>query len=448
MAATPGHPVDQPVDGERAPVDRLVGGDRMQWEADVGPFPQHIGAVLMLDEVAGDSAQWAEFLADRLGRVPALGRRPVRPGLGGGPWVWVDDDRDPAAHVTVARLPDRSRGCVLSHAVSLAGARMTPGLSPWRACVLTGPDGAVVAIVVLLHHALADGLAGLAVLGALLDGPRAPSLPPARGLPDRADLVRDAWARRWAAVRRLPSAVRQVPGAWEEMRSGRGARAPRTALNRPTGGRRDLDVVQVAIAPVRDAAHRAGGSVNDALLVAVAGALSDVAGHRGEHLGELVVSVPVAVTDPAVRARVGNAVGAVPMPVGTRGPARERIAAVAARRRAALAGSHGRSLALILAAFRVLSTLRLVGTFTTRQRLVTTFVTNVRGPDERLRVDGAGLDAIVPLVANQGNQSVSFAALGYAGVLTVAVTTDPDLGIAAAEVAHALRSRLDEITAG
>ena len=73
---------------------------------------------------------------------------------------------------------------------------------------------------------------------------------------------------------------------------------------------------------------------------------------------------------------------------------------------------------------------------------MTTFVSNVRGPQETVSVRGVPVQRIVPVVPTQGNQAVSFAALSHAGRLTVAVTTDPDLGLSAPAVAGLLQEEL------
>jgi diacylglycerol O-acyltransferase len=46
-----------------------------------------------------------------------------------------------------------------------------------------------------------------------------------------------------------------------------------TSLNQPTGPRRRLDVIAADLAAVRELGHARGGTVNDVLLAAIAGAL-------------------------------------------------------------------------------------------------------------------------------------------------------------------------------
>ncbi|MEV5408852.1 wax ester/triacylglycerol synthase domain-containing protein [Thermopolyspora sp. NPDC052614] len=81
------------------------------------------------------------------------------------------------------------------------------------------------------------------------------------------------------------------------------------------------------------------------------------------------------------------------------------------------------------------------------QRLTNTFLTNMRGPAERLSFCGTPIREIIPLPSTTGNVTVVFAALSYAGVLTVTILADvdgcPDLPLLAA----ALRTELDALTA-
>lgn len=448
----------------RGPVVRLRGGDRMQWESDLGPFPQHLGAVLLLDDHAVPPEAWVDTLARRLGTVPALGRRPLRPPLGGGPWIWCDDDRDPAAHVGVtvlgsdrpgpARASDgdtaASRGdpALLDAVAGLVATRLPRGRSPWRARVLVDRAGRARALAVVLHHVLADGFGGLAVLAALVDGVPAADPGPAVPLPAYPDLVRDAWRERVAALRRLPATATAVREGLREMGWTADGRAPRTPLNRPTGPRRDLAARWFDLDTLRSTAHVLGGTVNDLLLVAAAATFADLL--PAGSASHLLVSVPVAVDDPAVLTAYGagaaNTVGVVPMPVPVTGPMADRVRRVAAERARRLAGTHGRSLPVVLASFRVLSALGLVEAFATRQRLVNTLVTNVRGPAQALRVGGVRVRDVIPVVPNQGNIAVSFAALSYAGRLCVTAASDPDASADAGVVMEGLAQHLASLT--
>ena len=77
----------------------------------------------------------------------------------------------------------------------------------------------------------------------------------------------------------------------------------------------------------------------------------------------------------------------------------------------------GASSTLLGPAFRVLARLGMFRWFVDRQRVVTTFVTNLRGPRSQVKFLGATVTDITPVTSITGNVTISFAALSYAGTL-------------------------------
>ena len=128
----------------------------------------------------------------------------------------------------------------------------------------------------------------------------------------------------------LRKARRNLP-AWLDVA---GQRAPVTSLN---SGRIGLDrrlaLVRADLDAARTIARAHGGTVNDVVLVAVAGGLRDLLLARGEPVGDLVLraSVPVSLHQEQSGRPLGNQVGwmAVPLPVGEPRHAR-RLALIAA----------------------------------------------------------------------------------------------------------------------
>jgi WS/DGAT C-terminal domain len=57
---------------------------------------------------------------------------------------------------------------------------------------------------------------------------------------------------------------------------------------------------------------------------------------------------------------------------------------------------------------------------------VAVFVTNLRGPEQQATLVGAWVREVVPVTTTTGSVPVVFAALSYAGVLTLTVVADPD----------------------
>jgi hypothetical protein len=389
-------------------IDRATAADLVTLATDVGPAPLQVGAVLRLAPSSTgrtDPADLVAALEQRSRAIPRLRQRLLRTPPGCGRPVWVDDaDFTIGRHVEVARCPGPGdERALLDLAAEVVAVPLLRDRPLWRMVVVTD---------------LVDGWPAT-------DGSERPAAGAGTPPHPRA-LLADALRSRVDAVRNSPAALRRARAAVNLLRAG-GRRPPeRTTLNRPTGGRRRFDVVRADLARVRDEAHRLGGTVNDVVLVAVAQAVAHVLDGRGEGLDRLVCSIPVAARTETTATELGNRVGAVPVEVPTTGRWDDRVAATAAATRRAKAGWRGATDAVMGPVFRALAAARVFRRFVERQTLVHTFVTNLRGPDEPLRLLGAGVRSIDAVAVVPGNVTVSFTVLSYAGVLAVTIVSDPE----------------------
>ncbi|WP_404385381.1 WS/DGAT domain-containing protein [Knoellia locipacati] len=436
-------------------VERISAGDALQLATDVGPVPMNIGAVLTLGPGTTVS-DVVRTLQRRAGTIRRLRQVLVRPPPGLGRPYWTDAAAfDARSHVTTQDglgPGEVDMDALLAIAVDAVTRPLTRALPLWRAVVLGRQDGQAVAVVVVLHHVLTDGIGGLTVLDQLVDGDgpatRAPgaSRGARPGIPDLlSDRLRELARSVWG-VRSTLSSMRQG-GA--ELGPRRGRRAPTISLNRPTGHRRRISAVTVDVKSVHAAARKNGATVNDAVLVAVTGAMAEVLRMRGEHVRELVVSVPVSARARTTVGELGNQVGVMPVRVPLSGSATERLEAVARLTRVQKTRTRGASAALIGPAFRLVAATGLFTRFINRQRLVNSFLTNLPGPRRELTLAGAPIRGIVPVTTTAGNVGVSFAALSYAGSLTVVAMTDPDvvpeLGLIVTSLRRELRALVAEV---
>jgi WS/DGAT/MGAT family acyltransferase len=301
----------------------------------------------------------------------------------------------------------------------------------WRTVIYADTVGRARGLVVVMHHVLADGIGGLAVLAELVDT-GADDTPASQGAPDprsphRRQLVRDAWARRWSAIRSSPGTLRGLVAGLRELGGVPRQNAGRSSLLQPTSPRRRAEVVEVDLAPVVDAAHAHGATVNDVLLVAVSGALRSLLHARGEQLNEVLISVPVSGRPAASSADLGNQVGVLPVAVPLVDDPAVRLAAVREQRaRLGRSAPRASSSAVLSVLFRGLATLGIFQWFVRRQRLVHTFLTNLRGPAEPVALAGGRIRRLVPIATVPGNVTVSFDVLSYGGRLLISVVYDPD----------------------
>jgi diacylglycerol O-acyltransferase len=458
----PTAPADVPAEGGPVPVDRASVDDVVSLAPANTSAPLQVGAILRLDGGA-DPRAVTDALRERIVGVPRLRQRLVCTPPGCGRPVWVDDatfrferhvrtaelDHDVAARLGDDGTAGDGPAARERHLLALAATTVTlplhEGAPLWRA-VVVADCGRTVALVVAFHHVLTDGIGGLAVLGALVDGasPVQPDRWPAPA-PGLATLAADAWRDRAVALRRLPASVRRVARAATVLRPAARTIAP-SSLNLPTGAHRRLAVVRRPLEPLHRATHAGGATVNDAVLVAIGGALREATRRRGEDVRSFVVSVPVSARRDADVADLGNRTGVVPVEVPATGPTLERLDEVHRRTAAARDGDRGVSAALMGPAFRALGRLGLLGALMDHQHLVHTFSTNLRGPAEPLRLAGHRIDEVIGIALALGNVTVSFTAVSYAGALVVTLVADaaawPDLD----ELAVALGAELDGLS--
>jgi len=434
----------------RVPVVRATPADLMQSTADVGPVPLHVGAVLLLSAGPGFGIERARrLLGERIRAVPRLRQRLHRAPPGCGRPFWADDPTfDVQRHIRQVPCPAPGGERALLDVAAALVAEPLPRSRPlWSATFVTGLAGGDTGLVVVMDHVLADGIGGLAVLARLVDGSPVPAAGgqapfPAPGPTARA-LAADAWAERAARLTRLALGARTIRQGLAELS---GARPPRklkpTSLNRPTGRRRRLDVVDAELATVRDLAHACGGTVNDAILASVAGALRALLASRGEQLDLVTISVPVSARGSDAGGLLGNQVGAMLVPLCATGSLADRVTRAAAVTGERKRQARGTSVALLAPLFGLLAATGLLRWFFNHQGLVHTFVTNMRGPAEPLTFAGAAVRAVLPVPYITGNISVTFAALSYAGTLWITVLSDPALVPDVTELTAALRGEL------
>jgi diacylglycerol O-acyltransferase / wax synthase len=433
------------------PIDRVSANDLTELVTETATAPMQMAAILRLEEPVGCDVLRSE-LSRRVAAVPRLRQCLEQAPIGLGRPIWVDD-----AHFDINRQlyerqsPDpRDESTLLQAAAAAAVERLPRDRPLWALTLLTDQAGACSALVLVVHHALADGIGGLAALAQLVDGaPPTPNLPFPTAPPPRSALLSDAVRSRLGLVRSLRQAVPTLRDAATELRKGRSKRKGQTerparcSLNAPIGRRRQLAIARCSLQSLAAAAHRHGATINDILLTAVAGSIQSALVGRGESVSSLVISVPVSARQEAAASRLGNQVGVIPVTVPTRGEPLDRLAAIAGTTRAEhYTSGRGASVALYGPAFRILARIGLFQWFINNQRLVNTFVTNVRGPKTPLFLLGARITEIIAISPIAGNVTAAFAALSYAGTLIITVIADPercpDLDQIAAELQHQL----------
>jgi hypothetical protein len=186
--------------------------------------------------------------------------------------------------------------------------------------------------------------------------------------------------------------------------------------------------------------------VNDAVLVAVAGALNRVLSARGEFVDTLAIGVPVSGRS-ADRSTLGNMVSPLLVHVPSTGDVGHRLGRAASQVRRHKASATGPPpIALLGWIFRLLAALGGYRWYMNHQHRLHTLVSHVRGPPELITFGGCPVSSVVPVsVAEGGNMSAYFTVFSYAGTVTITAIVDPDHFPDLDTLIDGLRAELDLI---
>jgi diacylglycerol O-acyltransferase / wax synthase len=414
-----------------------------------------IGAVEAAPMMAPDGTVAVDrirsFVEARLPRAPMLLRTLRHTRLGQGTPAWIDAyDFDIADHVILAPadrpLTDENEFLGWCARRSLIPLERTRPL--WRLEIIPGLAGGRIGILLVVHHVVADGLRGVALVTSLLD-----STSQGRGhgaawhpkpAPTGLDLVRDNLRRRWDAVRSLrPSRLVRSARTLRALSHAPGRRAPATSLTGPIGDHRHLTVLRYPIAELRAAAHAHRCTINDLLIAAVTTGLRDLLNGRGENRDrlELLASVPVG-------ARGGSEGGMfiAPLPVGVPDSA-ERLRIIT---QATATGKRRPDQGVVGIVAMPASLARLGVAWAKRAAAshINLYVTNVPGPTSTLYFAGARLLQAVPLAPLVAGIRLSVTAMSYDGNFAISLLTDNnmrDLPVLTAGVRTELESYINAV---
>ncbi|MFF3323928.1 wax ester/triacylglycerol synthase family O-acyltransferase [Streptomyces sp. NPDC002889] len=433
------------------------------WHLESSGHPMHLGALAFFapapragDDQEADVERILPLLASRAAAIPRLRMR-VRDVLlpvGGAAWA-ADAGFDVRRHVRRLRLPDGDFATEAAHAAGeLMERPLERGLPPWEMYLLSSERQAGFAVLVKLHHALADGMRAVAIGAGIFD-----EIADARR--SAARRTRTAPPRTWlAGPHRIASFAR---GRIEELGQALGVGAsvvrasrldPRglPALTADASGKRRIGTAVLDAEDVHRVRRVAGGTANDVMLAVVAGALRRWMGERGERLpaaGPRAL-VPVSRRRPGGLPGSGNRLSAylVQLPVADPDPCSRLSAVRVAMDRNKAAGPLRGAGAVAVLADQLPPLAHRFGAPLAggaARLLFDVLVTNVPLPRTALSLGGCPLRELYPLAPLARGQSMAIAMSTYGGQVHVGLVADgealPDLD----RLALAVREEMDEL---
>jgi diacylglycerol O-acyltransferase len=414
----------------------------------------HVGGLMVFDGPAVDYLDLVRHIEARLHLVPRYRQRLAKPRFEMGRPMWVDDPSfNVHYHVRHSALPAPGGiGELRALMGRIYSQRLDRSKPLWEIWLVEGLAEGRFALLSKTHHSLIDGMAGVDILGLLLDVTPTPrEVPPPerpwqpRPLPGDVELVadgvRDALRAPVGLAQRALGALR-TPGdtlararetveglgevAWATLNA-----APATPLNVPIGPHRRVRELPFALDDFKAIKHEYGGTVNDVVLAVVSGALRRwlrTRGVRTEGL-ELRALVPVSVRTDSEQYRFGNRIAAMrgPLPVYAADPVeRLRIVSQAMRGLKDSKQALGAEAIAGIQNFAPPTLLAMASRLNFSTRLFNLIVTNVPGPQFPLYLLGRELEELVPIAFLPEHHALAIAIMSYNGKIEFGLLGDFD----------------------
>ena len=408
-------------------------------------------------------------IEERLLKYPRFTQRVVQD-AGGATWV-RDTQFDITKQVVIEKLQKKPKGheqeALQDRVAELAMLPLDPKRPLWQFHLVENYLGGS-AMMVRIHHCIADGIALISVTQSLVDGgappPERKARPPQReGLEGAQDWISHSFLKPFAKLSaKLSAKVMDVAGAGAA-RSMDMLNDPKKGIEQGVGGAIDLakmayqiatDTAALVLMP-NDSATRLKGvpgttkrvawcqpipleevksvskalncSINDVLMSCVAGAIGQyLLAHGDEVKGkEIRAMVPVNLRPIEHAYKLGNHFGLAPvvLPIGIDNPV-ERVYEVR-RRMSQLKGSMQPLLAFgMLAVAGLLIKPAQDAMLNLFSKKTTAVMTNVPGPREKLKFCGATLEQSLFWVPQSGTVGLGISILSYGGGVQFGVMTD------------------------
>ncbi len=421
--------------------------------------PMHAGGVAIFAPPPGgfDHERLVRLIRQRLPYVPRYRQRVREVPFGVSRPVWVDDERfDVTYHVRRSALPRPGSREQLGELVARLMSRPLDRSRPlWEMYLVEGLADGCFAIVSKSHQALVDGLSGVDIAQVMLD-PTEDSVPMAgdawqpRREPTDVELLSSAFTELATRPAAAVEAVRETVGGVSGAAAGVGRRVAGvlsaalavarpsvpSPLNVPIGEQRRFATVDLPLDDLKRVRAHLGGTVNDAILAVLTGALRSWLMTRGAPVGQgdvlrAMLPVSIAVPSAASGGAGGNRVSAilVDLPVGEPDPA-VRLQQLSFQLAQMEESGHfvGADAIVNIAGFGP-ATLHALGArvgSTLSSKLYNLVITNVPGPQRPLYAAGSRMLAAYPVVALTKGQALSVGLISYDGGVYFGLYADRD----------------------
>jgi diacylglycerol O-acyltransferase / wax synthase len=406
-----------------------------------------IGGIAIIDGTVPKYDKFKAVLAERIKSIPRFTQMLRTQPFDVGAPQWVDDPAfDISRHVRRVAVPRPGDDTELFRVVAdVLERRLHRDRPLWECWVIEGLKGNRWAILMKVHHCMADGISAIRILARLcdeIDGDvfarpvatrtgRRPHLTPVPENTPRTNPLSDLWR---TATGITNTVTRTVGGATEIAAS----------LMRPTGGSslvgpvtsmRRYRAVRVPLADVEQVCRKFDVTINDVALAAITEGYRSVLLHRGEkpRPDSLRTLVPVSVRATDSADKPGNQISIMLpyLPVDEDDPI-QQLRAVHSRLARTKQGGQRQAgnMAVSMTGYVPFMLSSWLIRLLTRlpQRGIVTLATNVPGPHRRLEMMGHTVSRLLPIPPIALQLRTGVAVMSYADDLVFGITADYDAG--------------------
>jgi len=434
--------------------DRLSEGDALFLYLERQGMPLHIASVAVFDSTIS-LAECTEFVHSKLPLIPRYFQRIVIPPLNLGLPRWeFYPEFDIRNHVREIRLQRGTDAEVKAAAAKILSVTMDRSHPLWDITLMQGLKGDRTAMLVRVHHCLADGIAGVGLMNVLLDSQPNAHAPAKKAPPFQRPQSRKAGMSSveglvdsfGSMVQRFLSMQSEVVGFGQRMLAGAPqgvtseidgllpalpAPAERLPFNIVCRGPQKIAWGRIPMAEIKAIKEITGTTVNDVVITVLTSALRRYAERQGAKLkGRLLrIAVPVNTRGNGKPGELGNRISFLPIsvPLGVRNP-RKVLAAVhgtmnslKSHHAAEFVGMAGGLLAMIPPPLQALA-----GPVVSQLpiSLCNTICTNVPGPPAPLYLLRHQMLRFYPYVPIGGELGLNCAMMSYNGAAYFGFTGD------------------------
>lgn len=425
-----------------------------------------IGGIAIIDGSAPDYCHFKDVLAERIRAIPRCTQMLRTQPFDVGAPQWVDDPEfDLGRHVRRIAVPRPGDDTELFRVVAdVLERRLDRDRPLWECWVIEGLSANRWAILMKIHHCMADGISATRILTRLCDAVDgdafAPPVAAKRTVVAHSHLkpvpepipISNPLSNLWrAATGMAETAARTVSGA-AEIAAGLLRPNAESSLVGPVTAMRRYRAVRVPLADIEQVCRKFDVTINDVALTAITAGFRSVLLRRGEQPqpDSLRTLVPVSVRSPDALDRPGNRLSVMLpyLPVDQKDPI-QQLRIVHSRMTRAKHGGQRQAGNVAVSATNyapfMLSSwvIRLLTRLP--QRGVVTLATNVPGPRRQLQMMGSKVARLLPIPPIALRLRTGVAVLSYADDLVFGITADYSAGADVDELAKGIEAAVTRL---